>query len=255
MKQIFNASALSLLILMTGCGYKASDDNSGTPAQTIQVPSSVSAFTTDSTNKNINKPAAETQTTGAITPVTSTNTGSTAGLNPAHGQPGHRCDIAVGAPLDSKPIAASTNGSTPTTTNTTPTTITSTPQTVQPVATPTKSASGVNPAHGQPGHRCDIAVGAPLDSKPTTVATTTSNPASTSTVVGSSPFNGNNSTPQKTTVSPIPVTPVLPAGNTQSAVPTPAGMNPAHGQPGHRCDIAVGAPLNSKPTTTTPVKQ
>jgi hypothetical protein len=32
-------------------------------------------------------------------------------------------------------------------------------------------------------------------------------------------------------------------------------MNPQHGQPGHRCDIAVGAPLNSKPAaaTTTPV--
>ena len=26
-----------------------------------------------------------------------------------------------------------------------------------------------------------------------------------------------------------------------------SGMNPPHGQPGHRCDIAVGAPLNSKP--------
>jgi len=24
-------------------------------------------------------------------------------------------------------------------------------------------------------------------------------------------------------------------------------LNPAHGQPGHRCDIAVGAPLNSAP--------
>ena len=27
------------------------------------------------------------------------------GLNPAHGAPGHRCDIAVGAPLDSKPVS------------------------------------------------------------------------------------------------------------------------------------------------------
>ena len=242
---------------MTGCGYKASDDNSGTPAQTIQVPSSLSPFTTDSTNKNISQPAAETQTMSATTPVTATNTGSTAGLNPAHGQPGHRCDIAVGAPLDSKPISASTNGSTTTTANTTtPSTITSTPQTVQPAATPTKSGAGVNPAHGQPGHRCDIAVGAPLDSKPTTTATTTSNPVNASPVVCSSPFNGNNTTPaQKTTISPIPVTPVLPAGNTQAAAPTGAGLNPAHGQPGHRCDIAVGAPLNSKPTTTTPVKQ
>jgi len=25
-------------------------------------------------------------------------------------------------------------------------------------------------------------------------------------------------------------------------------LNPKHGEPGHRCDIAVGAPLNSKPT-------
>ncbi|MBK6446410.1 MAG: hypothetical protein IPF81_14275 [Bacteroidetes bacterium] len=40
--------------------------------------------------------------------------------------------------------------------------------------------------------------------------------------------------------------------NTQpAAVPasaqTATGMNPAHGQPGHRCDIAVGAPLSSPP--------
>lgn len=43
------------------------------------------------------------------------------------------------------------------------------------------------------------------------------------------------------------------AVNTNVA-PTKPGMNPPHGQPGHRCDIAVGAPLNSKATqmTTTP---
>src|SRR6218665_1308736 len=29
-----------------------------------------------------------------------------------------------------------------------------------------------------------------------------------------------------------------------------AGLNPAHGQPGHRCDIAVGAPLSSAPAAT-----
>src|SRR5690554_5999803 len=39
----------------------------------------------------------------------STNTSAASGaLNPAHGQPGHRCDIAVGAPLDgSNPIKVS----------------------------------------------------------------------------------------------------------------------------------------------------
>lgn len=36
----------------------------------------------------------------------------------------------------------------------------------------------------------------------------------------------------------------------------PKGMNPPHGQPNHRCDIAVGAPLNSpiaKPQSATQV--
>lgn len=66
-----------------------------------------------------------------------------AGLNPAHGQPGHRCDIAVGAPLNAAPA--------------TPTQ----PQ-VQPVVTPADPTAKLNPPHGQPGHDCSIAVGAPL---------------------------------------------------------------------------------------------
>jgi hypothetical protein len=43
----------------------------------------------------------------------------------------------------------------------------------------------------------------------------------------------------------------------QAPVATKAGMNPPHRQAGHRCDIAVGAPLNSPvakaatPTATT----
>ena len=78
-------------------------------------------------------------------------------LNPAHGQPGHRCDISVGAPLDSKPVQINTQQ---------PTTITTTPQ---PVAQAT--APGMNPPHGQPNHRCDIAVGAPLNSPVTQAAT------------------------------------------------------------------------------------
>ena len=36
--------------------------------------------------------------------------------------------------------------------------------------------------------------------------------------------------------------------NSNTVLSSNAGLNPAHGQPGHRCDIAVGAPLNSKPT-------
>ena len=84
---------------------------------------------------------------------------------------------------------------------------------VEKTATPVKSVDGValNPAHGQPNHRCDISVGAPLDSAPTPVKTN----SQTSDVVL-----------DKGTVT-------LPKG-------TP---NPAHGQPGHSCAVKVGVAL------------
>ncbi len=139
-------------------------------------------------------------------------------LNPAHGQQGHRCEIAVGAPLDSKPAAGI-------------------PAQIQPVVTanptvPVTNASplapnataGINPAHGQPNHRCDIAVGDPLNSKPTVNTAASSN------------------------IKPVAPTAVVAAPPVQKVAP---GMNPAHGQPNHRCDIAVGEPLNSKPAATT----
>ncbi len=88
------------------------------------------------------------------------------GMNPPHGQPNHRCDIAVGAPLNSKPAPATAQ----------PTTVSTTPQqpqvTMKEIPNTTKTAPGMNPPHGEPGHRCEIAVGAPLDSKPTTPAAT-----------------------------------------------------------------------------------
>lgn len=141
---------------------------------------------------------------------------STGALNPAHGQPGHRCDIAVGAPL---PAQSSVN----------PSALTASNPAAQPVSIPPTSAvkpgaTGLNPAHGQPGHRCDIAVGAPLNSKPTTPSTTT---PTTTTSTASKP------------------TPLQP--DTLFA----KGLNPAHGQPGHRCDIAVGQPLNAAKKTDT----
>ncbi len=125
---------------------------------------------------------------------TATAASGAVALNPAHGQPGHRCEIAVGAPLNTAPVNQG---------------ITAAPAASLP-------AAGKNPEHGKPGHRCDIAVGAPLDSAP--AKTTASSPAS--------------ATP-----------------STVAATVAP-GMNPAHGQPGHRCDIAVGAPLNSAKAAT-----
>ena len=99
------------------------------------------------------------------------------------------------------------------------------PQMQQPQATPV--AAGMNPAHGQPNHRCDIAVGAPLNS-----------PA------------GNTAkqvTPQQVTPQQAPPMPVAGPSNApmlpNAPVVTAPGMNPPHGQEGHQCSVAVGAPL------------
>ncbi|MFV5700051.1 hypothetical protein ACM55H_16950 [Flavobacterium sp. ZT3R17] len=91
-------------------------------------------------------------------------------------------------------------------------------------ATPVPVAKGMNPAHGQPLHRCDIPVGAPLNSPVASAKNTTVTPQITS--------------PQNQSVSTSPA-----ATTTIVTTPTPEGMNPPHGQTNHRCDIAVGAPL------------
>jgi len=92
------------------------------------------------------------------------------------------------------------------------------------VSTKVALAKGMNPDHGQPNHRCDIAVGAPLDSP---VDPLKKNSTSTQTA------------PQQNRALPTTIASPSPA---VTAV-TPEGMNPPHGQEKHRCDIAVGAPL------------
>lgn len=99
------------------------------------------------------------------------------------------------------------------------------------VTASSSSAVGVvNPAHGQPNHRCDIPVGAPLNSAPNKSAATVSQ---------------TNVQPQ--------ATPIITSKMSTPKVVTAEGMNPPHGEKGHRCDIAVGAPLNSKPATNAAV--
>lgn len=93
-----------------------------------------------------------------------------------------------------------------------------------------QDATAINPAHGQPGHRCEIPVGAPLNSAPkaanvsklTTTTTTTNVPANVP-QLGATNTNGIQ--------------------NANANQVTPPGMNPPHGQPGHTCSVAVGAPL------------
>ena len=90
-------------------------------------------------------------------------------------------------------------------------TVTEAPSVQEKVAAPN---SGLNPAHGQPGHDCDIEVGAPLD--------------------GSGVQNQPSFAPNQAT---------QPAAPSQ---PATGALNPAHGQPGHDCGVAVGAPLPAK---------
>lgn len=75
----------------------------------------------------------------------------------------------------------------------------------------------LNPAHGMPGHRCDIPVGQPLNSQPNNVKIETNTSENQQSIFINNTSNSNNSGSAK--------------------------LNPAHGQPGHRCDIPVGQPL------------
>lgn len=181
------------------------------------------------------KTEADTKTASAnVTPVqpntvVTPNTAATAapGMNPAHGQPGHRCDVAVGAPLNST-VGKTTSAQT----------ITPTSQTANAVvqSTPTKVAPGMNPAHGQPGHRCDIKVGEPLNSPASKAVAST--PTGTSGTV-SMPINVSASEANQKN----PSGSATPAILNPTATTTAPGMNPPHGQPGHVCSVAVGAPL------------
>lgn len=91
------------------------------------------------------------EATPAQTEVQSTNsnTTTTASLNPEHGQPGHRCDIPVGAPLDQAAKTTNTQTTKPASTTTSP-------------VWSSDAAPVKNPPHGQPGHDCAVPVGADL---------------------------------------------------------------------------------------------
>lgn len=108
------------------------------------------------------------------------------------------------------------------------------PAVVNAAATPPK----LNPAHGQPFHRCDIAVGSPLDAAP-------SKPAATAIRTGASPTLENAArlnNPQAN--SPQVNNPTAPTVANANANGTPPKLNPPHGQPFHKCEIPVGSPLN-----------
>lgn len=101
-------------------------------------------------------------------------------------------------------------------------------------AAPSGSASGkLNPPHGEPGHRCEIPVGAPLDSEPSSTPTE---------IKIDNSGTGNNTQSITPTFSNTASTPTF-STQTQGKTATAPGMNPPHGEPGHDCAIPVGAPL------------
>lgn len=142
--------------LMMSCEKKSlttQENNSVTPTA-----DSVST-TVDSTS---------TADAAVLTPETSVAKNNTAvkpALNPAHGEPFHRCDIAVGAPIDSAPQQAAApqaiqQQAPANNFNTSPMSPSVTSSALPVQATGPKPA--LNPAHGEPHHRCDLQVGAPL---------------------------------------------------------------------------------------------
>lgn len=105
-----------------------------------------------------------------------------------------------------------------------------------PASAPVSSNSNVqlNPEHGMPGHRCEIPVGAPLNSPATQQPT---------------PTPINNTVQLKPQATPPAAAPAEPIKIQESSAPPALSqsgkvkLNPEHGQPGHKCEIPVGSPL------------
>lgn len=160
------------------------------------------------------------QQSGITTQNTTTSAPTQAGINPPHGQPGHQCEIPVGQPLNAK--AGGTTGQNIAVNPNQPQAIQIDPNAMNAGKTGTKSpisqvktAPGMNPPHGEAGHRCDIQVGQPLNSKPA-AATTAPNVVAPPSTPAPKPIAANGPKPK---------------------------LNPAHGEPFHDCAKQVGEAL------------
>ena len=132
---------------LVACNSSGDRKTKTAPAVQTSTPNTFNTNTTGQPQGTAQQPTVQS------TPATQQNAGSGA-VNPAHGQPGHRCDIAVGAPLNSAPVASPSI--------TLPANTPSLPQTT----TQPKNTGSVklNPPHGEPGHDCSVQVGQPLKS-------------------------------------------------------------------------------------------
>lgn len=158
MKHLNVAIVILLIASIVACSKSSKVPAQETPATNSSTTQSTTSTTqlSQSTNSPTTNPSTATSLKGAEPTML-------AGTNPPHGQPNHRCDIAVGAPLNSPAGTGlqQSNSMQPTTQQPNVTVLPS------PTLT-TTTAPGMNPPHGQPGHRCDIKVGAPLPAAPAT---------------------------------------------------------------------------------------
>ncbi len=166
MNKLLLGTALFFSVALVSCNNSDAPEVDKTiiPAETASPAATTLVGDSGLSNQVVTQLPATTQPALTTTPATAgaaLKSGGSSAPNPAHGQPGHRCDIAVGAPLNSaatiptQPKVQQNVSATPASTLATP---------AAPLASPvsTDPNAKLNPAHGQPGHDCAIAVGAPL---------------------------------------------------------------------------------------------
>ncbi|WP_158961869.1 hypothetical protein [Myroides fluvii] len=148
--------ALSTLLLL---GLTACKDTGKAPSNVT-----IDGATTEQTATPTDGQA----TPGQSTPATANEGAVASNINPAHGQPGHRCDIPVGAPLDTPPGGGNAMQAAPqpaTSGQGQPFLVNDDAKNriIQEQGKPATANSGkINPPHGQPGHSCETPVGQPL---------------------------------------------------------------------------------------------
>jgi hypothetical protein len=156
MNKNFVIAAALILLAVSSCDTPRKDTRQVTPQPLNQMQI-----------MRLKQDAAAVASSGTTTTTAPVQTSSAVVLNPAHGLPGHRCDIPVGSPLPGTPVrtdgGVQNSASAPAASN--PARLSSVSESV-PVTpgniTPSASTPRLNPPHGEPGHRCEIPVGSPL---------------------------------------------------------------------------------------------
>lgn len=153
MNKIFS---LALMALLFASCQNSTDDNDLSDDATTTTETSAAPATTEPVTLN---PVGDEALNAVPAPAPAGgNAEGKVALNPEHGLPGHRCDIPVGAPLNSPagaaPAAPAINAAPA---------MAPQPSAAPAVSQPAAGGGRVNPPHGQPGHDCAVPVGAPLN--------------------------------------------------------------------------------------------